>query len=975
MKTKKLTSLLLSLALLGSLALPAQAAQGGSLIRATSAAVSAAEPIAMPVGTSAEAMTTLAGEGYSDTAGHYAAGVIDTWSGYGVLKGYEDNTFRPDGTITRAELAAVLNRVMGYQDAAENTFADLPAERWYTDGLLRLAQQGIFGGDEDKKMNPEAPITRQETFAAMARALALEESKEAPGFKDDDSIADWAKGYVSAMKKAGYIEGDQQGNIRGGDPITRAEVVTILNKMVSAFVNTDGTYSEDCEGSLFVNAHDVTLKDMTIGGDLVITDGVGDGDVYLDKVTVKGDIILRGCGENSFHIMPGCNVKKIIVTKTTIGLIRLVNESGEAIPMIYVSDGKAGVTLDGGELGEVVIACDAPVSIKSKKVKTLSVVADAKVTVEKGTTVSKMIVGKTAANATVTVSGKVNKLTNDAKIKVDKQGGTVGGSSSSSSSSGGSYTPPATSPSPAPSESPEPDEPTTINEATIQLAPPRFGRPVDLTAEVMGVGYTAEVKWFNADGSEPTYRWKPTDSEEEDTYTADHAYKAVVTLSTSTGYVFDSNLKIKVINDGKEFTPAKTEKNGSDWVLTMEYEKTEPQEYIWGLEINGPDFVYANETATLNLAIGDNALVDPATYVYKWYTCSDDEGSDKTPIAGANKDTYEIPQADMKVGAILHYTVEIAVGQRIYSPLKAKKVEIRDYTPITEDDIPTPEFGETIRFADIAQENVENDFTTYIDVMKLVDHPDVSYRGTVTAKGPNNMYQSPYGNGEGPLEYKLTSSGAIVHNITAEGMCEVEMRTSGEYGMEAAAQHVDKTHDFCIDTITIRLTPELRTEDGTYKDLTDKTATKEYSLGDKSCYFHVVGMDAEVTGEAAEYRASIEDAKLVIDQGSGEVKFVKPDGSNAFPERCNYAMLWLPDPEYPQWNGFHFERREYGDENKLTCYTGQLWLEKLQNSTLDKGEFTAKILIYVPGKTDRHMYFYRLEIPGERIEFAGNNSF
>ena len=168
---RKWTALFLALSMVCALVLPVQAAQGGSLVRAASAAaVSAPEttPEAVP-----------AGEGYSDTAGHYAAGVIKTWSGYGVLKGYEDGAFRPDGTITRAELAAVLDRVMGYQDAAENTFADLPAERWYTACLLRLAEQGIFGGDGDKKMNPEAPITRQETFAAMARALELEMSGKA----------------------------------------------------------------------------------------------------------------------------------------------------------------------------------------------------------------------------------------------------------------------------------------------------------------------------------------------------------------------------------------------------------------------------------------------------------------------------------------------------------------------------------------------------------------------------------------------------------------------------------------------------------------------------------------------------------------------------------------------------------------------------------------------------------------------------
>jgi len=56
---------------------------------------------------------------FSDTSGHYAGEVIGVWSGYEVLRGYPDGTFRPDGVITRGELAVVLDRVMGYRAAAE----------------------------------------------------------------------------------------------------------------------------------------------------------------------------------------------------------------------------------------------------------------------------------------------------------------------------------------------------------------------------------------------------------------------------------------------------------------------------------------------------------------------------------------------------------------------------------------------------------------------------------------------------------------------------------------------------------------------------------------------------------------------------------------------------------------------------------------------------------------------------------------
>ena len=131
---------------------------------------------------------------FSDTSGHYAGEVIGVWSGYEVLRGYPDGTFRPDGVITRGELAVVLDRVMGYRAAAENTFSDLPQGEWCTESILRLAAQGIFEGDEEGRMSPDAPITRQEAFSALARVLGLEERKEAPGFADDGAISGWARG-------------------------------------------------------------------------------------------------------------------------------------------------------------------------------------------------------------------------------------------------------------------------------------------------------------------------------------------------------------------------------------------------------------------------------------------------------------------------------------------------------------------------------------------------------------------------------------------------------------------------------------------------------------------------------------------------------------------------------------------------------------------------------------------------------------
>ena len=655
---------------------------------------------------------------FSDTANHYAKAAVATWTDYGVLEGYPDGSFRPDGTITRAELATVLDRVMGYQNRVENTFSDLPGGKWYTESVLHLAAEGILQGREEGLMLPQASITRQEAFAALARVLSLEESRGATGFADDGEISDWARGYLAAMKEAGYIHGDRENMIRPDDPITRAEVVTILNNMAAAFVHEDGTYSEDCGGNLIVNARDVRLEDMTIAGNLIVADGVGDGDVYLEGVTVEGDIILRGCGENSFHILPGCEFRgTIIVTKTTKGIIRLVNESGETIPMIYVNDGKAGVTLDGDELGDVVIACDAPVSISAKKVGTVAVNSGAKLTVEKGSTVSRLELSATAKKATVTVEGKVSKVTNDAKVKIDNKGtvGASGGSSSSGGGSSGGDTGPDTPPAAA----------TVLGEVKLQLLAPRFGETPD-TADVLSKGYTAETEWFNADGTAPTYRWK-ADSTAEDTFTASQAYKAVVTLTPITGYTFGDELTVNV-TDGREpatsYTPAQSEKSGKGWVVTLVYDKTEDRDAVAGVTVVAPTSVNLGGTATLKVSYWNNLLVGPESFAYQWYRCSGANGGEITPIPGATEKEYTIPEENTKTGGELHYCCELTVLGTVY-PSAVKTVEVRDtLDPAL---LPAPTFGE----APMVESNGR---WSAMALGGLLRHKDVSYSVEVSAE-------------------------------------------------------------------------------------------------------------------------------------------------------------------------------------------------------------------------------------------------
>lgn len=901
-------------------------------------------------------LSALAAEtGYPDAEGHYAQNAIETWSGHGVLRGYPDGSFRPDGGITRGELAVVLDRVMGYQDGTENIYPDLPDGKWCTDSILRLARQGIFTGDERGRMKPDAPITRQEAFTALARVLEIEENGKASGFSDEAAVADWAKGYIGAMREKGYISGDRNGAVHPGDPITRAEVVTTLDRMAE-LVNVNGTYTQDSGSNLIVNAQNVTLKDMTVGGDLVVADGVADGDVYLDAVTVKGNIILRGCGENSFHILPGCDVKNIIVTKTTDGCIRLVNESGKTIPMIYVNDGAGGVTLDGGELGSVVVACDAPVKITAQKVKTLSVVGNAGITVEKNAAVERLEVGGTAGKAVITVNGKVTALVNDAGAEVTNngtvgpsagsssgEGGNSGGSGSAgggSSSGGGSGSAGGGSSSGGGSGSgsgPEEDRTTVISEVALQLLAPRFGAIPD-TADVLGVGYTAQTEWSNADGTPAGYRWKP-EGEAEDTFTADQEYRAVVTLTPISGYRFGEEMKVTVTDGTDEptyYTPAQIAAHGEDRVVTMVYGKTEHRDPVGNVCIEGETRVELGETVELRVTYGDHYLVDPASHTWQWYRCGAADGSGRAPIDSAVSREYTVPAEDTREEGEIYYCCGVSVmGQEYISPVAV--IEVRDTDPSPS--LPDPSIGPELTVT-------EDGRWACIEIGDLARDADVSY--TAQARFAVKKNGADIGG-------SITTETFDRENISEDGKVSWEIdltQVAGEYILTMLK--ADMACDIALGELTVTVMPKLG-------DTPLENQERVFDTTGKELVFHVFGPGSEIPEEASDRPP--ETLQFVI--GSSTGKFVDkddPEGENSSWTFQRMDALFRVNGDWVEGTGESFWDREF--------YVPKVWLEGLQTGTSSSLILCA---VYAGRAPQGGMNVYGVKVMGPNIIFQSGN--
>ena len=227
---------------------------------------------------------------FTDTAGHWAETAITKWSEeYSIIGGYDDGTFRPDNSITRGAFAGILDRFLKFQTASPaGTFSDLAGNYW-EDAILKLHASGVYLGNNGAALAGDT-ITRQQAVAMIGRAFDITGESTTVYYLDAEQVSSYALPYLAEMSARGYITDSSDGYFRPTEAITRAEIVTILDNMIEALVQTNAAYSQDVEGNLMVNsAEGAALQDMTIAGDLIVAPGVS-GPVTLENVTVQGAV-------------------------------------------------------------------------------------------------------------------------------------------------------------------------------------------------------------------------------------------------------------------------------------------------------------------------------------------------------------------------------------------------------------------------------------------------------------------------------------------------------------------------------------------------------------------------------------------------------------------------------------------------------------------------------------------------------------
>jgi hypothetical protein len=177
---------------------------------------------------------------FSDVpASFWGYGAITSLSTMGYVYGYPDGVFQPNSQITRAEVAAIMDKVLNLAPYTPQspTFTDVKPDDWFYQAVETANHAGIEIGYHDGAFHPNAPISRQEIACVLVQALGKSQLADSNAqavtkFLDDRDIAWWSRGFIYVALQEGIVRGYPDNTYRPENMNTRAEACAMIEKFL-----------------------------------------------------------------------------------------------------------------------------------------------------------------------------------------------------------------------------------------------------------------------------------------------------------------------------------------------------------------------------------------------------------------------------------------------------------------------------------------------------------------------------------------------------------------------------------------------------------------------------------------------------------------------------------------------------------------------------------------------------------------------
>ncbi len=275
------------------------------------------------------AFSAMAAE-LTDIKNHWAKEYIEYGVEKGYIGGYQDGTFLPDKTVTRAEFSKMLNNAIKLTatGTAKADFSDVKSTDWYFNEVKKAENAGYIAGYDDKTFRPGNSVSRQEAAVMLSRiVIPTTERANIKTFGDGTTVDSWAVDAVTMIAAKGYIKGDEKGNFNPKGALTRAQAAKLI-----------------CE---FVKNENVVNKNKIVE--------VTEKDLVFSETLFTDDIIIDYSGKEALTItFKDCRVVGNINIKADGAVVTFENAKAKS------------VTIDGEEIS---VSLDKASSVKTTYVK------------------------------------------------------------------------------------------------------------------------------------------------------------------------------------------------------------------------------------------------------------------------------------------------------------------------------------------------------------------------------------------------------------------------------------------------------------------------------------------------------------------------------------------------------------------------------------------------------------------------------
>lgn len=736
--------------------------------------------------------------GVSDIDSHWAQKEIQYFIDKGFIVGYEDGTFRPDKTVTRAEFVRIVNMAFGFTDAENIKFKDVRANDWYYKDVAIGVKAGVISGYGDNTFRPNNNITREETASIIVRLAKLTyDNNHANQTYSDISKTSFYNGQLGAVTSTGVMKGVTDKLFAPTSLETRGDTAySLYNALLlgngkneffdgtlyvreSSYGENDDSRIEQITGNVVVRSSDstVTLRNISVIGDLTISGKCKRVD--LDNVNVNGKLIINGGTDillrNSYAKICDLNNDSQITTKvdltsgsnihdfnvyTSCVLTEDLNDFSTGFDNVIVQQTASttkkpmSVDLYGRFVVVDVFEPKSTINLNRGDISNLyfyHTASDSIANIKTGTHISDFVVN--AANLDVKGSGTIAMARVDAdKVKFEQEpeninglyAPTIGNKKDSDSSSNNDY-----------------DE---DDYSLIITVLNKDGVPVkDAKVKVDGTSKTTdeigEAKFDKL--KDGRYDYSVTHSyfttSDDNTVTVSSKSTARQTVKLSTSKTYDLTINVEDYSTGDTINSVKVDLKEIDYDTTSSgkvvFSDLYPGNYTYVVTKSG----YKTQTNTINITNADKRET-----IRLKEGKSEDDSDYQLVITVTNDDDFPVYDAVVKAGSKTEYTDK--EGKARFKSMSSGTV---DYT-VKHDDFKDASGSVTVKTSSTATKTVTLvERETYDLTIRVEDYNDGDYIDDATVKITDLKTQ--YTNSSGKTSYTSLLPGVYSYTISKSG--------------------------------------------------------------------------------------------------------------------------------------------------------------------------------------------------------------